>query len=546
MDTTKHSGDDFIAQILKATTPDAAPFARLLYGNATPADLVLSDTPTDSADPARVAALGELASGLWDFAAERKPGHAKFRLVVQKQDGGIAGRKGAITAEFINDDMPFLVDSVIPALNRARLSVDLILHPVALFERDESGKRTAFGRGKPESVILISLTSSSDTVDVTAIEADLTRTLSDVRAAVADWRPMLARLDETVAKLGQSGAEVTDETAETQAFLRWLGNQFVFLGYREYRFVTEKGEAAMRVVDDSGLGILRDPKVVVFDNTRNLSSLPPEIRAYLERPDPLLVAKSNDTSRVHRPVQMDVIGVKQLDAHGKVIAERRFIGLFTAHAYGVSVHDVPVLRRKVSAVLQRAGLNPTGHDGKALAEIVENYPRDELFLIDPDDLFNTAMGILRLQERRRVALFVRRDPFERFVSCLVFVPQERYSFMLRQKLQAILEEAFEGRVTAATAQIYDSPLARIHIILATKPGAVPQADVAALEAKLTEVARSWDDRLGDIARRRGSTQKPPLGASPAPSPRPMSRRFSPMRRSTTSSSLMARQPIRRR
>jgi glutamate dehydrogenase len=504
MDTTKHSGGDFIDQILQATTPEAGPFARLLYGNATPADLVLSDTPADIANPAKIAALGQLASDLWDFAAEREPGHAKLRIVVQQQDGGIAGRKGAIIAEIINDDMPFLVDSVIPALNRARLSVDLILHPVALFERDDSGQRIAFGRGKPESVILISLSSSSDMVDIDAIEADLTRTLNDVRAAVADWRPMLARLDETVAKLGQSGVEVTEEIAETQAFLRWLGNQFVFLGYREYRFVTEKGEAAMQVVDGSGLGILRDPKVVVFDNTRNLSSLPPEIRAYLERPDPLLVAKSNDTSRVHRAVQMDVIGVKQLDAHGKVIAERRFIGLFTAHAYGVSVHEVPVLRRKVSAVLQRAGLNPAGHDGKALAEIVENYPRDELFLIDPDDLFKTAMGILRLQERRRVALFVRRDPFERFVSCLVFVPQERYSFMLRQKLQSILEEVYDGHVITATAQIYDSPLARIHIIIGTTRGAVPQPDVATLEAVLAEVARSWDDRLTDIARQRGA------------------------------------------
>jgi glutamate dehydrogenase len=488
-DRAEQTKRDLIDRIVAVGPADAAAFTRIFYGSLAPSDLASEHLPT----------LVATVASIWSFAETRPADTAKIRVSRPR------GEDGPIVAELVNDDMPFLVDSVVAACARHKLSVELIIHPVVLIERDASGKRIGFGKGKAESIMVLTLSGPVEEAQFAAAEADFARTLSDVRASVADWRAMTALAEQTIEELDEgkkAKKSKKGETAEVRAFLRWLlDNHFTFLGYREYRFEDKGGEATMQVVEKSGLGILRDPSVNVFDGLRNLSALPPEIRAYLERPDPLLIAKSNDSARVHRSVPMDVIGVKQLGPNGKVVAERRFIGLFTSSAYAQNASSIPVVREKIQSVFARAGLDPAGHDGKGLMSILETYPRDELFTISADDLLAIAMGILRLQERRRLALFARKDPFERFVSCLIFVPQERYSFALRQRLQAMLTDAYQGVVTSASAQIYDSPLARLHVIIRTTPGAVPEVDMAALEERLTEAARSWDERLLDAAER---------------------------------------------
>ena len=186
---------------------------------------------------------------------------------------------------------------------------------------------------------------------------------------------------------------------------------------------------------------------------------------------------------------------EQVRRDAALIGEHLFVGLFTSAAYSRSPREIPILRRKVEACVERAGFDPASHDGKALLHILEGFPRDELFQMSADELFETALGILHLQERQRIALFTRRDPFERFISCLVFLPRDRLTTELRRRMQHILAEAYHGKLGAFYTQVTDDKLARLHIVIETTPNAIPDVDQAELEARLVEVGRSWTDYL---------------------------------------------------
>src|SRR6185312_14295351 len=195
----------------------------------------------------------------------------------------------------------------------------------------------------------------------------------------------------------------------------------------------------------------------------------------------LMVTKANRRATVHRPALLDTIGIKRFDASGAVIGERLFVGLLTSIAYNRSPREIPLLRRKVAQIMARAGFAPSSHDGKALQHILDTFPRDELFQISEDELFDTALGILHLQERQRIALFTRRDPFERFVSCLVYLPRDRYNTDLRLRIQDILARAYDGTVSAYFTHMTDAALGRLQVIIATKRGAIPDVDPADIE-----------------------------------------------------------------
>ena len=233
----------------------------------------------------------------------------------------------------------------------------------------------------------------------------------------------------------------------------------------------------------------------MFDGLRNFPSLPPDVRQFLRQNRLMMVTKTNYPATVHRAVHMDSVVLKRFDENGTVIGERLFAGLFTSTAYNRSARDIPFLRRKVERTLQRAGFAPRSHDGKALTNILETFPRDELFQISDDDLYKISLGILHLQERQRTALFTRIDPFERFVSCLVYVPRDRYDTALRKRIQRILEASFGGPCSAFYTLLDESMLARVQFIISTEPGRLPDIDLAGVEAALTEATRSWPDLL---------------------------------------------------
>ncbi|MBI3517105.1 MAG: NAD-glutamate dehydrogenase [Proteobacteria bacterium] len=471
---------------IATAVPKAAAFTRQLYAGVSAGDL-------------GALSLDELVAGaksIWEFAAER-PRQKPIVRIFHPTEKSHGWSSQYIVAEIVNDDMPFLVDSVTAALQQHGLTVEMLAHPVVKLERDGRGKRTGFDRGASESVMQLRLSGPLDAAGAATLTNELRRVLADVRAAVGDWRAMLKRLTDCADELGRGGqAPAGVDIDEERAFLYWLANNhFTLLGAREYVYDRRGRQAHMTVVDGSGLGILRDPAVQVFAGARNLVALPVPVRAYLELAEPLMIAKATQRATVHRSEPMDVIGVKRLDTKGRVVAEQRFVGLFTSSAYGHNPHETPLVRRKIADVVARAGLDPQGHDGKALLHVLETFPRDELFQVATDELHAIALGILQLQERRRIALFVRRDPFERFVSCLVYVPQDRYSSSLRDQFGTMLAEAFAGEVASLSLQVGISPLARLRLLVTTTPGNVPVVDLAALEARLVEIGRTWTERL---------------------------------------------------
>ncbi|MCM2315332.1 MAG: NAD-glutamate dehydrogenase [Thermoanaerobaculia bacterium] len=473
---------------------DAEEWVRQYYRLVSPDDMVYTQPET---------LLGG-AMTLWQLAETRKPGEAIVRIFnpSQEREGWTLNHT---VVEIANDDMPFLVDSVTAEFSRLDRNVHVVIHPVFSIYRDASGRRVGLARDGvtapagatlvQESYMHVEIDQETSEADLASIRKDVASVLEDVRAAVTDWQPMRRRLLEVIEGVVRSHAPTPkDELDESVEFLRWLAdNNFVLIGYRRYTFHSEEGKDFLRIVDGSGLGVLRN--VRAESKERGVQPFAPEFSAFARNRDLLIVAKANSRSTVHRPVHMDRIGIKYFDEKGNLLGEDRFLGLFTSAAYSRSVHEIPLLRHKAKRTIERAGLGATSHDGKALAQILETLPRDEMFQITEDQLFEIAMGVLQLQERQRIALFVRKDIFERFVSCLVYVPRDRYSSAVRERIRVILEEEFSGPVTAFYTQITDSPLARGHFIVRTAPGKVPQFDAKRIEARVANAARTWSDNL---------------------------------------------------
>ncbi|HEY1300564.1 MAG TPA: NAD-glutamate dehydrogenase, partial [Stellaceae bacterium] len=425
--------------------------------------------------------LAGAALSLWRFAARRHRGQAKIR--VYNPDRDTDGWTSPHTiVEIANDDMAFLVDSVTGAINAGDRVVHLVIHPIVTVERGPDGRvrelREDGAAGARESWMHIEITREADPANLARLTQSLAAVLGDVRAAVEDWQPMRRVLHGLLDELSRPPAPPVPpaELAEVREFLRWLDDDnLTFLGFREYDFAGAAEPA------QPALGILRDPDYPIFGGLRDLSSLPPEVQEFVRRRALIVVTKSNRRSTVHRTAHMDAIGLRRFGPNGEVVGIRLFLGLFTSNAYNRNPNSIPLLRLKVRYIVERAGLSPSSHDGRALLHILDTLPRDELFQADREELFDTVTGILDLQERQRIALFVRRDPLERFVSCLVYVPRERYDTQLRQRFAAILERAFAGRLSAFYTHLDVSVLARVQFIIRTRRGAVPAVDPAIIE-----------------------------------------------------------------
>jgi glutamate dehydrogenase len=460
------------------------------YANAAPEDVLKRDPET----------LFGAAAALLRFMGERKPGEAKLRVYQPHyEDSGWDCEHGVI--EIVNDDMPFLVDSLSAALQKREIAIHLLLHPILPVKRDPAGNligvsHTEEGDSNFESIMHIEIDRLAAAQDAQSLTEDLLSVLDDVRASTEDWHQMRGRLLDAIDELATAKIpEGAGDAAETRAFLQWLSeDNFTFLGMRALSFAN--GQAEVAVAPESNLGLLRDLSLGLFDSDHDGLTAGPEVEVFL-RPQVLLLTKGDRISTVHRSVQLDVVGLKRYDEHGTVVGMLAIAGLYGHSAYSLSTLEIPVLRQKVSHVIERAGFAPYSHDGKTLLAVLENYPRDELVQASEDLLYTTSLGILRLQERQQVALFLRQDDLGRFVSAMVFVPRDRYDTRLRQAWQDVLEEEFGGSVFAWFAQVADSPLARLHFIIRRKNGPMMTPDPVLLEQRLTEAARSWADRLRD-------------------------------------------------
>jgi glutamate dehydrogenase len=489
------------------------------------ADIADGDLIDRSPGERRAAALAHLEIG-----RQRPTGTAIVR-VYQPDLARDGWESHDLVVDVVTDDMPFVVESVAMELNRHGFRVHDIIHPVMRVRRDEHGRSVAMERwtrtnGEPptgsrlasthtttESFVHVQFQrhpSSTDhgggpppPVSLDALRDDILRVLDDVRDAVEDWPAMRDRALSLADSLGDGLPGISaEDTAEAAELLRWMADdRFTFLGAREYDLITTEVASgsgteerdALRVVPGTGLGILRDDTSTEPD----LTVLAPVIGRRAREVTLLNLTKANARSTVHRPTPLDYIGIKRFGPDGEVTGERRFLGLFTSAAYNASAFDVPVLRRKATEVVERTGFPAGGHSVRQLIDIIETYPRDELFQIGVDELYANALGILRLHDRQHVRLFRRVDPFERFVSCLVFVPRDRYTTPVRERMRDILLAAHAGTAIDYTARVTESALARLHFVVTTEPGHIPPVDVSALEAELVAASRSWVDDLND-------------------------------------------------
>jgi glutamate dehydrogenase len=482
-----------VLKLVQAKVPAAqrntiAAFVQRYYGQVDPEDLA-ERAPAD---------LYGAALSHWNFARRRDPAHARVRVFNPSiEEHGWQSTHTII--EIVNDDMPFLVDSVTMEVNRHGLTLHLIIHPIVAVVRDADGTLAGVADdaegAQRESLIHVEVDRIVDPAKLDELAADIVRVLDDVRAAFEDWKKMRDRVGAILAENEKRAPPLPpDELAEGRAFLSWLADgHFTFLGYRRHELVVINKNDALKIVPGSSLGILREGENK--EVATSFAALPPEVKAYARRPELLVVTKSTSRSTVHRPGYLDYIAVKRFNEKGEVSGEDRFLGLFTSTAYSANPAEIPLLRRKIANVVTRAGLQPGSHAGKALINILETYPRDELFQTTEDELLRTAVGILHLGDRQRFRLFVRRDPFERFLSCLIHAPRENYTTELRQKWQQILVQAFNGTSSEFNVYLTEPVLARILITVRTTPGAIPDVDVRAVEAQLVAAARRWDDEL---------------------------------------------------
>jgi len=457
------------------------------------ADIPVEDMQGRSEPIMARAALDHLA-----FGAKRRKDEALLRIFnANKKEHGYESPYTFV--EMVNDDMPFLVDSVASAINRHNLAVHITVHPIVSVRRDNQGNLKAItepfdDESQSESFIRFAIDRETDEQALRLLQKEITKVLADVRMTVRDWGVMRQRMRETrdLLQFGPKGADPLLRS-ESQALLDWLADDhFTFLGYREYKLRKRGKRQFLDAVEDTGLGVLAREAT---------NAKPIELTAEMQRltrsRDWLILTKANSRSTVHRPAFLDYIGVKVYDKNGNAVGERRFIGLLTSVAYSESPRNIPLLRHKVRRVFERANVEETGHRGKALMHIIDTYPREELFQTSIQDLTRTVVGILNLQDRQRVKFFVRRDTFRRFFSCLVYVPREKYTTSIRRQIEKLLVDAFEGMSVDSAVQISESALARVHLIVRTKEGKRPRISIQKIEEQIAELVVTWADHLQD-------------------------------------------------
>lgn len=496
---------DLIARVVKiisdrlpkAEAASAVKFTQQFFAKVPPQDLI---------NRAEEEIYGS-ALAFWRFAAKRKDGQSLVRVYNPNLEEH-GWQSDHTVVEVCTQDRPFLVDSVAAQLVEQDMTIYLTIHPVIKLCRDDQGRLVGTlneGEAVPESwgsvcqeesymLFLVNRQSGGDQLQ--ELVDSLQLCLKDGDAAVRDWQAMRTLAQDTVNDLAKNQPKPKSEIAkETCDFMQWVhDDHFTLLGACDFDI---KGKSVVPV-DESALGILTSRKLDILDEISDLATRPASDKGkFTEDDTALMIVKSSYKSTVHRPVYMDVICVKRYGAKGKVVGQRVFIGLFTSAAYSRSPRDIPLMRLKCANIMDYAGFAQGSHNRKALAHIVNTFPRDELFQINEEALYDMCMGILHLQERQRVALFIRSDDFQRFVSCLIYIPRDSLTTRLRRTMQAILERAYEGELMAFYTQIGDAPLARLHVIISTSGKRKKNVDIFELESLLIDAARNWSDQLRD-------------------------------------------------
>lgn len=488
--------DQLTQKFSEKQAKDISTFAGLYYASASLEEL--TERRSDDLYGATVSA--------WNFVQKHDNTEPKIR--VYNPDFEQHGWQSTHTViEVLQRDMAFLVDSVRIELNRRGLTVHSIHNAVLNFLRDDKGQMTELkgrsetykdGKGSAESLIYIEVDRHTDQSELDELRDSLAEVLAEVSTAVEDFDHMEQKCFELVDALAASRpAHLAEEDVnEAVDFLKWLNDEhFTFLGYDEYEVADEDGKKVLKLVPGSEMGVLKldDPRY----NPQDRNELALDGRQFVLIPELLTFAKAPEHARVHRPAYPDYIRIKRFDDKGNLVGESRFLGLYTASVYNETPRNVPILRKKIQAVLQASGLDPNGHNGKQLIQILEVYPRDDLFQIGLHELTETAVAIMNIRERRKVRLFIREDRFGKLFSCLVYVPRDIFSTELRHKLRDLLCEELDAHGNEFHTYFSESVLARSQLILRFNGDTPPKYDIRAIEKKVIQVVRSWSDDLAE-------------------------------------------------
>nr|BFF00722.1 hypothetical protein GCM10020241_23970 [Streptoalloteichus tenebrarius] len=477
------------------TAPELADLIELYYRHV-PAEEVVDDRPADL--------VGAVRSH-HEIAVSRVPGRPVVR-VFNPDPTADGWSCPATVIQVVTDDMPYLVDSVAAELARRGVQVQRVVHPIVVVRRDVAGGlREVLPAADPErppndalaeSWMLIEVDRITDPDRARELEQRLQSVLNDVREVVEDTDKMTGTARALADELERTPPPLpAAETQEGAELLRWLvDGHFTFLGYRHYELVEdpESGDKALRAVLASGLGVLRRDSLAARSFTTG-----PDGAAQALAPELLVLTQASAPSTVHRPVYPYYVGVKTFDADRNVTGEHRFLGVFTTSALHEDVLDIPVIERRVREVIHRAGFPLESYSGQRMLEVIQNYPRTELFSTDPDSLYDTTTGVLALAERRKLRLFLRRDPYGRFYSCLVYLPRDRYTTTTRLAMQDVLLAELQGSSLEYSARVGESALARVHFTVHTDPGRQFEPDTTRIQDKLAASVRSWDDLMID-------------------------------------------------
>jgi glutamate dehydrogenase len=460
----------------------------------------LARVPIEELETASLPALAAIARGMREFAVQRVAGTPVIRVYnPDSERNGWSSPHSVV--EIINDDMPFLVDSVVLALSRLGVAAQLIIHPVLKVRRDQGGHWLDLDSPDSdidgESLMHVQIDRQAYPEKLSEIEQAVLEGLADARRAVNDW-PAMCERSRAIAEEFRAGHQQLGEDFAQEAgdFFTWLADDhYTFLGYREYRIEDQDGERVLRALPETGLGIMHpDHRPAPTRSLRDLSRGSDRQSA----DNPIIITKTNAKSTVHRGGYMDYISVLDFNEAGEVTGEKRLIGLFTSGAYIRRCQDTPLVRRKVEEVMTASTLRANSHAGKALMHILETLPRDELFQASSDELLDLATGILDLQERSQTRLFIRRERFGRFFSCLAFIPRDRFNTENREKIQAILKRALKGERLDFTVRVGESKLARVNVIVRPRDGGPVEFDRRAIEDRIKQAIRSWSDELTEI------------------------------------------------
>ncbi|WP_112606930.1 NAD-glutamate dehydrogenase [Rhizobium sp. WW22] len=481
------------ARKIAAATGEAHLDPEILFGRASNDDIELYSPEM-------------LALAAAHAAKELEAWSATSPRVSIEQVGGIEPDGVAVSILSITDhNMPFLYESIMGEVTSSYRDLYMAVHPILVIEKGKEPSLYSADRPSDPAhrVSHIQLHLSPLT---TAQSTDLTKRIQTVldqtHLAVSDWKPMLSRLDTVISELStyEAAGRRKNDRDEALAFLAWLrdGN-FTFLGMREYVYSGKGANAKVERDRGTGLGILSNPDVRVLRQGKDAVTTTPEILAFLDGPDFLIVTKANVKSIVHRRAYMDYVGVKRFDADGNVTGELRIVGLFTSTAYTSAATEVPLLRSKVQKVKDHFGFDPTSHSGRTLENTLESYPRDDLFQIDTLLLASFAEQINDLTDRPRVRVLPRIDHFDRFVSVIVYVPREEYDSVVREKIGNYLKTVYDGRVSAYYPAFPEGGVARVHFIIGRSAGKTPHVPQAKLEEAIRAITARWDERFATLA-----------------------------------------------